>query len=117
MKGALELRQFFEQGIGLKGIYEACCEEYRCRLCEMWEISFNGTWWYGEEIGGGLSIADWWCPLEMQELRYIVEHHITLESWIEYCDFVESEINNGRERPRINFRSWFALGARPKDLK
>lgn len=103
--------------VGLPMIYEAICEEYRLRLCEMWEMPLEDAWWYGDEIGGGLFIADWWCPLEMQELRYIVEHNIPQESWIEYCDFVESEINNGQERPRINFHSWFELGARPKDLK
>lgn len=101
----------------LKGAYEEICNGYRRRLCEMWKLSFNETWWHGDKIGGGLFIADWWCPLEMQELRYVVENGVTQGAWIEYCDFVESEIHNGQKCPRINFHSWFVLGARPKDLK
>ena len=61
--------------------------------------------------------ADWWYPLGMQELRYVVENGVTHDAWMEYCDFVESVINGGNERPLINFHSWFALNARPKDLK
>lgn len=101
----------------LKLSYELICQEYVRRLCEAWEIPLEDAWWHGDKIGGGLFIADWWCPIEMQELRYIVEHGVTHDAWMEYCAFVESEINNGKDRPRINFHSWFALNCRPKDLK
>ncbi len=101
----------------LKGAYEEICQEYVRRLCEAWEIPFEEAWWHGDEIGGGLFLSDWWCPLDMQGLRYVVEHGVTHEAWMAYCDFVESEINNGKALPRINFYSWFEFGARPKDLK
>lgn len=101
---------------GLAKVYEGACEEYRKRLCDAWGFPFGESWWYGDEIGGGLFLADWWMPLDIQELRYVVANGVTHEAWMEYCDFVESEINNGKERPRINFRSWF-MGARPKDLE
>lgn len=101
----------------LKSSYELICREYVRRLCEAWEIPLEDAWWHGDEIGGGLFLADWWMPLDMQELRYVVENGVAHDAWMEYCAFVESEINNGKDRPRINFRSWFELGARPKDLK
>ena len=100
----------------LKSAYEDICQEYVRRLCEAWEIPLEEAWWHGDEIGGSLFLADWWMPLDMQELRYVVENGVTHESWMEYCDFVESEINSGKSQPRINFRSWFARVARPEIL-
>lgn len=102
---------------GLAKTYEGICEEYRKRLCDQWEILFDETWWHGDKIGEVLFIADWWMSLNMEQIRYIVDNCVSEAEWPEYCDFVELEINNGQERPRINFRSWFELGARPKDLK
>lgn len=100
----------------LKGIYEEICQEYVRHLCEAWEIPLEDVWWHGDEIGGGLFLFEWWYSLGMQELRYVVENNVTREAWMEYCDFMRSEINSKKGQPRINFRSWFALGARPKDL-
>ena len=100
----------------LKKMYESCCEEYRKRLCAQWEIPFKESWWMADRVGEGLFLADWWMPLYMQELRYIVENGVTHDAWMEYCAFVEAEINDGNERPLINFHSWFALNCRPKDL-
>lgn len=101
---------------GLAKTYEGICEEYRKRLCDQWEIPFDESWWQGDTIGTCLFIADWWMPLNMQELQYVVDNCVTEREWLEYCDFVESEINNGHDRPRINFRSWF-MGARPNILE
>lgn len=100
----------------LKKMYESCCEEYRKRLCEAWEIPFKESWWMADRVGEGLFLADCWMPLYMQELRYVVENNVTHEAWMEYCDFVESGINDGNEHPRINFYSWFSLNARPEIL-
>lgn len=100
----------------LKSAYEDICQEYVRRLCEAWEIPLEEAWWHGDEIGGGLFLADWWYPLGMQELRYVVENNVTHDVWMEYCAYVEAEINNGNERPLINFHSWFALNARPEIL-
>lgn len=101
----------------LKSNYELICQEYVRRLCEAGEIPLGEAWWHGDEIGGGLFLADWWMYLDMQELRYVVENGVTHDAWMEYCAFVEAEINDGNERPLINFHSWFALNARPNDLK
>lgn len=99
----------------IKAMYEACCNEYRRRLCEMWNFPFEESWWRGAEIGGTLFLADWWMPLDMEELRYVVENKVTHEAWLEYCAFLESEINADR-KPRINFFSWMK-GLRPEILK
>lgn len=101
---------------GLAKTYEGICEEYRRRLSEAWEIPLDDLWWHGDEIGGGLFLADWWAPLDMQELRYVVENGVSFEAWLEYCAFMETEIIKGNDRPRINFTSWFALNARPEIL-
>lgn len=53
----------------------------------------------------------------MEELRFCVDNNVTEKAWLEYCDFVESEVNAGQKYPRINFHSWFALNCRPKDLE
>lgn len=102
--------------LGLPKIYEAVCEEYSKRLCEAWNIPLEDTWWHGDKIGGGLCLSGWWMSLDMEQLSYMVDNCVAEDEWFEYCDFVESEINNGLDRPRINFHSWF-MGLRPKDLK
>lgn len=100
----------------LKKDYEACCNEYRRWLCEMWDLNYEDTWWHGDHVGSGLFIVDWWMPLDIEELRYIVENNVTEKDWLEWCAFVESEINNGKDHPRISFWSWMK-GARPEMLK
>lgn len=101
----------------LKDIYESICNEYRSRLCESWGIHFDESWWQSDAVGTLLFLADWWHPLDMPELRYVVENDVPEKEWLEYCDFLESEINAGQKYPRISFHSWFVHGYRPKDLK
>lgn len=101
----------------LKRYYESICDEYRRRLCEMWELRFDDSWWVADIIGGGLFLCDWWYPLEMEQIRLVVDNTISEKIWLEYCDFVESEvIDNGRSIPRINFYNWWK-GCRPEMLK
>lgn len=102
--------------ISLGNIYDTVCEEYRRQLCILWDISFDETWWHGDKVGEGLFIADWWMPLSVSEIRHIVEKGVTEDGWMEYCAYCENEINSGNDRPSINFRSWFELGARPDVL-
>ena len=115
MSDACFIGKFTSEGISLQAMYEACCEEYRRRLCEMWGMSLDESWWLSGEVGSQLFMCDWWLPLDMQELRYVVENNITFDAWMEYCTFVENEIHEKR-KPRINFFSWF-MGARPEMLK
>lgn len=100
----------------IKKMYESCCQEYVRRLCELWEIYLKEAWWVADRIGTELCIADApWC-LSMEQVIYIVEHKISHNDFMEWWDFVESEIHTGKQHPRINFHSWFSLGARPEML-
>ena len=101
--------------VGLIGAYELLCDEYRRRLCNMWKIHFDESWWMAEKIGEGLFLCDWCIPFDMPMLRYVVENNVAEKDWISWCDFVESEIHDGREIPRINFYHWIS-GARPEML-
>lgn len=100
----------------LRAIYEDCCDEYRRRLCKMWDFPFDESWWCADRIGEGLFLCDWYIPFDMPMLRYIVDNNVEQKDWIEWCDFVESEIHEGRDIPRINFYHWMK-GARPEILK
>lgn len=100
----------------LSSLYEMVCDEYRRRLCEMWKIPFDESWWVADKIGEGLFLCDCNIPLDMPMLRYIVENNVPEGDWIQWCDFVDSEIFAGRNIPRINFYHWMK-GARPEMLK
>jgi len=102
---------------GLSKVYEGICEIYRKRLCEQWDVLFEESWWYGDRIGEGLCIADSPWSLSISEIRYLVDNCVAEEAFWEYWSFIEEEINNGHDRPRINFMSWFRFGARPDILK
>lgn len=102
----------------LSALYESICDEYRRRLCELWDFPFEESWWVGSEARAGeeLCIADAPWGLDMQMIRYIVENAVEFKSFMEWWDFVESEIHDGRNMPRINFYHWMK-GLRPEMLK
>lgn len=100
----------------LKQSYELICQEYVRRLCELWEIYLKEAWWVDNRIGTELCIAYAPWGLSMEQVTYIVEHKISHNDFMEWWDFVESEIHTGKQHPRINFISWFSLGARPEIL-
>ena len=103
----------------LSALYESICDEYRRRLCELWDVPFEESWWAGSESRAGeeLCIADSPWGLDMEMIRYIVEKSVDFKSFMEWWGFVEDEISNGQRLPRINFRSWFELNCRPDILK
>lgn len=100
---------------GLKLCYEACCEEYRRRLCNQWDFPIEESWWISDKIGGALYLADFWLNIVMEELRYMVDNDIPEADWLEYADYLETEFM-AHDNPRINFWSWFS-GLRPEMLK
>lgn len=100
----------------LSSLYEMVCDEYRRRLCEMWDIPFDESWWMADKIGEGLFLCDCNIPLDMPMLRYVVENNVSESDWIQWCDFVDSEIFAGRNIPRINFYHWMK-GLRPEMIK
>lgn len=105
------------QDAPLKKLYEYCCKEYVWRLCNLWEVHPEEAWWVDDRIGTELCIADAPWGLGMDEIIYIVENKVDFKAFMEWWDFVEKEISNGEHLPRINFRSWFEMNARPKDLE
>lgn len=100
----------------LKDIYEFICDEYRRRLCEQWSVPFGESWWILDRIGTELCIADAPWGIGMDEIRYLVDNHITEPRFMEWWSFVENEIHDGLCPPRINFKNWFENNCRPKDL-
>lgn len=98
---------------GLKLAYETCCEEYRRRLCEQWEIMPNQTSWHGALLEGCIYI-DFigGIVLDMEQLRLIVENDIKLDDFIHYWDYA-SRTREGV----INMKNWFINGLRPKDYE
>ena len=116
MSDACFIREFTNKGISLQAMYEACCDEYRRRLCELWEVPFDESWWVADKTGEELCIADAPWGLDMQMIRYIVEKSVDHKSFMEWWDFVESDIHDGHCPPRINFYSWMR-GLRPEMLK
>ena len=101
----------------LKDKYDWCCEEYRRLLCKLWDIRPEESWWVSERIGTELCIADAPWGIGMDEIIYIVENKVSHLAFMQWWDFVEGEIHDGKQYPRINFRSWFEMGTRPKDLR
>lgn len=99
----------------LRQDYECLCERYRQKLCKMWDIWHEDTWWIADRVGGSLMLCDCCVPLDMPMIRYVVENNIPESDFIQYCDFVDSEIFAGRDIPRINFYSW-TKGMRPEML-
>lgn len=87
--------------------YEHICEEYRLRLCNQFGISYSDTYWIVDRVGGELDINSFYV-IDMDELRYIVDHSMTFEDFEEwYEQWMYTDEN------RINLRSWL-MGARPE---
>lgn len=95
----------------LKTVYEHCCEEYRRRLCEQWEIMPSQTSWHGALLEGCIYI-DFigGIVLDMEQLRLIVENNIKLDDFIRYWDYASKT-----EKGVINMKNWFINRVRPKD--
>lgn len=97
----------------LKSIYEQCCEEYRRRLNEQWQLDVKDSWWIPtNRIGEVLALCDCEYSLSMGDVRYFVEHETSFEDFEEWRNY----IFNNENRPFINAYSWFELGCRPEDL-
>lgn len=88
--------------------YEQVCEEYRLRFCNQFGIDWHDTYWILDRIGGGLDIIEYYV-IDMDELRYIVDHSMSFEDFEEwYEQWMDTE-----NEKRINLRSWL-MGARPE---
>ena len=91
--------------------FENICDEYRLRLCNQFGISYSDTYWIVDRVGGVLDIQSYYA-IDMDELRYIVDHSMSFEDFEEwYEQWMDTENEN-----RINIRSWL-IGARPELFK
>ena len=97
----------------LKAVYEHCCEEYRRRLCEQWEITPSTATW-DDPLCEGLLYIDFvsGIVLDMSQVRLLVENNIKLDDFIRYWDYA-SRTKEGV----INMKNWFLKGLRPKDYE
>lgn len=95
---------------GLKYAYESCCEEYRRRLCEQWDIMPSQTSWspamcegllYIDFIGG--------IVLDIDQIILLVSNDVKLDDFIRYWDYASRT-----ETGVINMKNWFIKGLRPK---
>ena len=93
---------------GLKLAYETCCEEYRKRLCEMWEIDIKDSWWVGDHIGSVLILQDMEFSMSMDDVRFFVDNGISYDDFIKYWDAIMFNEHY------ISPRAWFKQGYRPE---
>lgn len=95
----------------LKSTYEQCCEEYRRRINEQWQLDIKDSWWIPtNSIGEVLALCDCEYSLSMSDVKYFVEHETSFEDFEEWWNY---NLENERQ---INCYSWFELGCRTEDL-
>lgn len=100
---------------GLKLAYETCCEEYRRRLCEQWELGLDYSWWVAGRIGEVLCLNDCEYSMSIDDVRYFVDHNTSYEDFSEYWEYILDCAY--KEKPSPNVYSWFEKGYRPKDYE
>lgn len=101
----------------LKSVFEHCCEEYRRRLCEQWELGFDFSWWVVNRPGDVLCLNDMEYSLGMDDVRYFVDNNISYSEFTEWWDYNLEESYKGDGAKHINCYSWFINNARPKDYE
>lgn len=96
----------------LKLAYETCCEEYRRRLCEQWDLWYEDTWWIpSDRIGETLALQDLEYSLSMSDVIMFVNKGISFKDFEEWWNY---NYNRTLEDD-VNAYSWFEKGYRPKD--
>lgn len=99
----------------LKTVYEHCCEEYRRRLCEQWDLYYKDSWWIpSDRIGETLALQDCEYFLSMSDVIMFVDMEISYSAFCEWWNY-----NNEWEdhfEGYVNAYSWFEKGYRPKRL-
>lgn len=89
----------------LKKQFNNTAELYRIELCKLWECQYGNTDWVSDEPGGMLMVGDF-LYLTFDDVRYIVENKVqmeTVERWQDYnvCVYnIKSELNH------INLKHW-----------
>lgn len=81
-------------------------ELYRIEFCKQMEFRYSDTDWIADAVGGTLDVQCGRITLSYDDLRYIVDNHLTLaevDEWHDYNTavyFVKEYLNN------INLQSW-----------
>lgn len=97
----------------LKKMYESCCEEYRRRINEQWDLDIKDSWWIpSDRIGMTLALCDLEYSLGMEDVKLMVDLNV---SYDDFCEWWNHCL--GDTKYHINAFSWFVNGARSKDLK
>lgn len=97
----------------LKSTYEQCCEEYRRRINEQWQLDVKDSWWIPTyRIGEVLALCDCEYSLSMGDVKYFVDHETSFEDFEEWWNLI---IKND-SCPLIDCEDWFERGCRPEDL-
>lgn len=97
----------------LKGVYEHCCEEYRKRLCEQWDIPLeNATW--DSSMCENLLCIDFigGIVLDIAQIILLVSIEVKLDDFIRYWDYASKT-----KKGVINMKNWFLYNVRPKDYE
>ena len=74
----------------IKMNYETACYEYLKRLLKNWGygdcVVSSVGWWVGDDIGGVFCLEDN-TFLNMEDIRYCVDHDVDEDTYSEYLDY------------------------------
>lgn len=86
--------------------FENTAELYRIELCKMFNVRYSDTDWIANNVGGVLDVQCGRLTLSFDDVRYIVDNHMTLaevDEWQDYnnaVNYIKGYLNN------INLQSW-----------
>ena len=83
--------------------YEKACNAWVRELARMWGQDYMEGYWIGDEPGGVYDFNGE-CPLDMQDIKYIVRNGITYDQasdWQEYVSWITGYEEYGYEVPTL----------------
>ena len=83
--------------------YEKACNAWVRELARMWGQDYMEGYWIGDEPGGVYDFNGE-CPLDMQDIIYIVRNGITYDQasdWQEYVSWISDYEEYGYETPTL----------------
>lgn len=96
--------------------YETACYEYLKRLLKNWGygdcVVSSVGWWVGDDIGGVFCIGDD-TFLNMEDIRYCVDHDVDEDTYSEYLDYNLRCAEYGFEQ--MNLKSFVSGAPRIKE--
>ena len=87
----------------LRRMYESCCEEYRRRLNEQWQLDIKDSWWIpSDRVGCTLALNDLEYSLGTEDVRLMVDLNVSYEDFNEWWNHCL-----GDTKYHINAYNWF----------